>query len=320
MKAVVQPAYGSPDLLRFEEVETPAVVDGGALVRVRATSINSGDWRRVFARPFLVRLFSGIRRPRDPRLGGDVAGVVEALGSDVVHLSVGDEVYGLRSGAFAEYVSGQSFVRKPSNLTLIEAAAVPIAGVTALQAVRDHGHVQPGQRVLVNGAGGGVGTFAVQLAKAFGAEVTAVTRTQKLELVRALGADHVVDYTRADFWRGGQQYDVIVDCGGAPTVAAFRRALSPGGILVLVAAGKGAFGSIGRFIGARIRSRLLRQRVVVFIASGPYRENLETLRDLIEAGKVRPVIDRTYSLAQIADAIRYAEAERTCGKIAVTVP
>ena len=320
MRAVVQTRYGAPaKVLELREVEKPTPSDAGVLVRVRASSVNSGDWRRVVADPFLVRLFSGLRGPKEPLLGADAAGIVEAVGRDVTHVAIGDEVFGLRTGAFAEYVAGQSFVAKPQNLTIEQAAAVPVAGCTAIQALRDHGNVKPGQKVLINGAGGGVGAFAVQVAKAFGAEVTAVTSTEKLEMVRSIGADHVIDYTREDFTRRGQRYDLIVDCGGRPSVAAFRRALEPTGTLVLVAAGKGAFGALGRFVGSKVRRRILTQPVVTFIASGPYRENLDTLRELIEAGKVRPVIDRTYPLSQIAEAISYAKTERVGGKVIITI-
>jgi NADPH:quinone reductase-like Zn-dependent oxidoreductase len=319
LRAVVQRSYGRPaDVLGFrDDADRPQPADGGVLVRVHASSVNSADWRRVLADPFLVRLFEGLRRPRSPWLGTDAAGVAEAVGKDVADVSVGDEVYGLRTGAYSEYVSGQSFVRKPRNLTFEQAAAVPVAGCTALQAVRDQGGVRPGQSVLVNGAGGGVGTFAVQIAKARGARVTAVTSTDKLDMVRSIGADEVIDYTREDFTRRGQHYDVIVDCGGKPSVAAFRRTLTADGALVLVAAGKGRFGSLGRFIGSHVRRRLLKQPVITFIAHGPYKENLESLRELIEAGKVRPVIERTYPFSDIAEAIEYAATERTAGKLVI---
>ena len=321
MRAIVQHRYGPPaDVLELrDDVDKPHVTDAGVLVRVHASSVNSGDWRRVTARPFLVRLFEGLRRPRTPLVGSDAAGVVEAVGKDATHVTVGDEVYGMRSGAFAEYVSGQSFVSKPQNLSFEQAAAVPAAGCTALQALRDRGNVQPGQKVLVYGAGGGVGTFAVQIAKAFGAEVTAVTSTDNLDLARSIGADHVIDYRREDFSRSGQRYDLIVDASGRPPVGAFRRALPPAGTLVLVAAGAGAFGAVGRFVGSQLRRRVLKQRVVVFIASGPFNENLLTLKQLIEAGKITPVIDRTYPLSETADAIRYAETERVRGKVVITV-
>jgi NADPH:quinone reductase-like Zn-dependent oxidoreductase len=273
----------------------------------------------VLADPFLVRLIEGLRRPKSAHLGVDVAGVVEAIGRDVTDVKVGDGVYGMGAGAFGEYAAGRSFVAKPVNLGFEQAAAVPAAACTALQAVRDRGQVAAGQRVLVNGAGGGVGSFAVQIAKAVGAEVTGVTSPDKLDLVHSIGADHVIDYTAEDFTRGGRRYDVIIDVGGNRSVAAFRRALVPAGTLVLVAAGKGLFGSVGRFIGGAVRRRILRQRVVMFIAGGPFHENLRTLTELVEAGKVRPVIDRTYPLTEIGEAIGYAASERTRGKIVIEV-
>ncbi|CAN5647771.1 NAD(P)-dependent alcohol dehydrogenase [soil metagenome] len=321
MRAIVQHGYGAPaQVLELrDDVDKPEVADVGVLVRVHASSLNSGDWRRVLADPFLVRLMEGLRRPKTRLLGGDAAGVVEAVGKDVTDISVGDEVYGLRTGAYGEYVSGQSFVSKPHNLTFEEAAAVPVAGCTALQAVRDRGNVRPGHKVLINGAGGGVGTFAVQIAKAFGAEVTATTSTGNIDLVRSIGADHVIDYTHEDFTKQGRRYDVIIDCGGKPSIAAFRRALAADGTLVLVAAGKGAFGALGRFSGSQVRRRVLKQPVVTFIASGPYKENLLALKELIEAGKVKPVIDRTYPLSEIADAVAYAATERARGKVVISI-
>jgi NADPH:quinone reductase-like Zn-dependent oxidoreductase len=318
MKAIVQHSYGPPDVLRLEVVDKPAVPDDAVLVRVHAASVNAGDWRRVRAAPSFVRLVQGIRRPRNPLLGGDAAGQVEAVGKDVTDLHVGDEVFGVRTGALAEYVSGRNFVPKPTSLTFEEAAAVPIAGLTALQAIRDKGKLRPGQRVLVNGAGGGVGTFVVQLAKAFGAEVSAVTTTANLELLRSIGADHVIDYTREDFTRSEQRYDLILDVGGTPSLPAQRRALTPDGTLVLVGAGKGAGGPMASLFAALVRSRLLRQRVVSFIAKVD-REDLVTLKELIDAGKVTPVIDRTYPLAETADALRYLEAGHARGKVVVTV-
>lgn len=321
MNAIVQHRYGPPaEVLELRlDVEKPAVSDAAVLVRVHASSVNSADWRRVTAKPFLVRLFEGLRRPKAPLVGSDAAGVVEAVGRDVTHLSVGDEVYGMRNGALAEYVSGQSFVAKPHNLTFEQAAAVPAAACTALQALRDRGNVQPGQKVLIHGAGGGVGSFAVQIAKALGAEVTAVTSTSNLELARSIGADHVIDYTREDFSKGAQHYDLIVDASGRPSVRAFRRTLAPNGTLVLVAAGAGLFGAVGRFVGGQFRRRVLKQRVVVFIAGGPFQENLLTLKELIEADKVMPVIERTYPLSETAEAIAYAQTERVRGKVVITV-
>lgn len=318
MKAVVQSGYGQPArVLRIDEVQKPTPVDDQVLVRVVASSVNSGDWRVVLADPFIVRLFSGLRRPRE-RIGGDVAGVVETVGSDVTHLQPGDEVYGARSGAFAEFVAGKSFVRKPANLSFEQAAAVPIAALTALQALRDKGSLQTGQRVLINGAGGGVGTFAVQLAKVMGAHVTATTRPDNVELLRSLGADEVIDYTGVDFTRSAQRYDLVVDVGGRRPLRAMRRVLVPGGTFVQVGAARGGFGVIGRLIAGMVRSRVLRQRVVVFMSRAST-DDFDYLRELIEAGRLRPVIERTYPLDQIAEAIAYAATERVGGKIVIRV-
>lgn len=321
MKAIVQDGYGPPErVLRLGQADTPSPTEDTVLVRVHASSVNSGDWRRVYGEPLLVRLIEGLRRPRTVLVGVDVAGVVEAVGSEVTDLKVGDEVYGMRNGAFAEYVVGRNFVAKPANLTLEQAAAVPAAACTALQAVRDHGQVAAGQRVLINGAGGGVGSFAVQIAKAHGAELTAVTRTDCLELAALLGADHTIDYTRQDFTRAGRRYDLIVDCAGSPSVGAFRRALEPNGRLVLVAAGRARrFGVIGRFVGSQLRRRVLRQAVYGFIAHGPFNENLLAIKALIEAGKVRPAIERNYPLSEAAAAIERARSELVRGKLVIKV-
>ena len=319
MKAIVQQGYGSPErVLQLEDVEQPAPAEHEVLVRVRSSSINAGDWRRVYASPFFIRLMGGVRRPSERELGGDVAGVVEAVGPGGSDLEVGDEVYGIRHGALADYVAGQNFVRKPHNLSFDQAAAVPIAGVTAIQALQKHGNIQPGERVAIHGAGGGVGTFAVQLAKAFGAQVTAVTSSDKGDLVRSLGADRVVDYTREDFTRGEERYDLIVEIGGNVPVRSMSRALAPGGRIIIVGAGRGRFGVISRIIGVTIRRRL-GQPIKFFVANGPYQEQLETLRELIEAGKVRPAIERTYDLADVAQAIRHVATEKTRGKVVVTI-
>jgi NADPH:quinone reductase-like Zn-dependent oxidoreductase len=318
MRAIIQERYGSPDLLRLGEVDSPTPGPDQVLVRVRASSVNAGDWRRVRADPFFARLSEGLRRPKNPLIGGDAAGVVEAVGAAVTDLRPGDEVYGIRTGALAEYVAGKNFVRKPANLSLEEAAAIPIAGVTALQSVRDHGRVTPGDKVLVNGAGGGVGSFAVQIAKADGAEVTAVTRTDKVELLRSIGADHVVDYTREDFTRSVTRYDVVIDPGGNRSVRQLRRILAPGGRLVLVGAGHGAGGVVGRLAGGIVRMRVLRQPIAMFMAA-VRREDLVTLRELVEAGKVKPLIDRTYPLEQTAEALKYLETGRVSGKVVITV-
>lgn len=317
MRAIVQDRYGSPEHLRVAEVDPPSLTENGVLVRVHASSINAGDWRRVRAAPILIRASEGWRRPRNPLLGGDAAGVVEAVGSAVTHLAPGDRAYGIRTGSFAEMVSGRSFVRMPANLSFEEAAAVPVAGVTALQAVRDHGRVRPGQRVLINGAGGGVGSMAVQIAKADGAEVTAVTGPRTVELVRMLGADRVIDYTQQDFTRAAGGHDVTIDVGGNRSVRQLRRTLARGGRLVLVGAGAGRLGPMTRLAGGLIRMRVLRQRIVMFIAAVRV-EDLAALTELVEAGRLRPAVDRTYPLEQVSDALRYVESGQARGKVVIS--
>jgi NADPH:quinone reductase-like Zn-dependent oxidoreductase len=319
MRAIVQEGYGNPErVLRLAEVDPPVVEDERALVRVRATSVNAGDWRRVRANPLFIRFVEGIRRPKSPLFGGDVAGVVEAVGKNITHIAPGDEVYGVRTGAFAEYVASKNMARKPANLTLEEAAAVPIAGITALQAVRDHGELQPGQRVLVNGAGGGVGSMTVQIAKAYGGDVTAVTRTESVEATRSIGADRVIDHRMADFTRDTARYDLIIDIGGNRSIRHLRRVLAPGGRLVLVGAGHGGMGAMGRFMGGALRRRVLKQPLALFIAD-VRREDLETLTQLIEAGKLRPLIERTYRLDELPAALRHVEEGRARGKVVVTI-
>jgi NADPH:quinone reductase-like Zn-dependent oxidoreductase len=260
----------------------------------------------------------GLRTPKEPGLGVDAAGQVEEVGKNVTHLRPGDDVFGVGKGAFAEYTTGRYFVPKPTTLTFEQAAAVPVAGLTAFQGLRDKGGVQPGQSVLVYGAGGGVGTFTVQVAKALGAEVAAATRPDKVDLIRSLGADRVIDYTREDFTKGGKGYDVVVDVAGTRSLSACRRALVPGGTLVLAGAGHGASGPLGRFAAAFFRSAILRQRIVAFV-SKESTEDLLRLKELIEAGKVTPVIDRTYPLAETPEAIRYLESENASGKVVITV-
>ena len=319
MKAAVRDRWGSPDVLRIEEVETPEPTDEQVLVRVHATSVNAYDWHMLSGKPYIARLGEGLRRPKTRVLGLDVAGVAEAVGPNVTDVRPGDRVFGARSGAFAEYVAGKNIVPMPGGLSFEEAAAVPTAGLTALQAIRDRGQVQPGQRVLVNGAGGGVGHFAVQLAKAFGAEVTAVTRTANIDLMRSLGADHVIDYTREDFTRGLTRYHVLLDAGGNRSLASMLRAVTPTGRLVLIAPARGQWiGPIVRIVGARLTSRFGAQNVAGFLAK-PARDDYRAIAQLIEAGKVKPVIDRTYPLADVAEAIRYVEAGHARGKVVVTV-
>lgn len=315
MRAILHRAYGDPArALRIEEVARPDVEEGQVLVRVRAASINSKDCRIVRPSPRLIRMMIGVRRPGEPAFCGDAAGVVEAVGAGVADLSIGDEVIGVRTGACADYVAGKNFVRKPAALTFEEGAALPIAGLTALQAVRDKAAVKPGQHVAINGAGGGVGHLAVQVAKALGAEVTAVTGPDKLEMVTSLGADHVVDRTQADFTQDAK-YDAIIDLGGDHSLGACLRALTPDGVLVIVGAHKR---TLTRALLATLRRRLLKQRVVFFVAAIT-REDLAALAELAGAGKLRPVIDRTYPLERTAEAVGYAEKQQVRGKVVITV-
>ncbi|MFN2419234.1 MAG: NAD(P)-dependent alcohol dehydrogenase, partial [Candidatus Limnocylindria bacterium] len=276
MKAIVYRRYGSPDVLSLQDVDKPVVRDGDVLVRVHAAALNPIDWHLLRGHPYIVRPTSGWRRPKRNIPGMDVAGVVEAVGRDVTELKRGDEVFGEKSRACAQYVCGPAklFVHKPANLTLEQAATIPVGGVTALQALRDNGRVQPGQTVLINGASGGVGTFAVQLAKVFGAEVTGVCSTRNVDLVRSLGADHVVDYTTHDFTRRGQRYDLIIDNAASRPLLAMRRVLAPSGTVVLVGASKGRWiAPIARILGARQLSRFSSQKMVGFMADVT-RENL----------------------------------------------
>lgn len=320
MKAIVQDRYGSPDVLELREIDKPVPGDDAVLVRVRAASVNALDWHLMRALPHLVRLSDGLRKPKQSVRGVDVAGEVEQVGKNVTHLQAGDRVFGHRSGAFAEYVAGRTFVPMPANLTFEQAAAVPVAGCTALQALRDHGQLQSGQTVLIYGSGGGVGTFAAQIAKALGATVTAVTNTGNLELLRSIGADQVIDYNREDFTRNGRRYDLIVDLGGNRRVSTMRhRALTPNGTLVLVGAGRGQWlGPVIRPVVAMAVSRFVSQRLVPFIAKVT-KEDLLFLKDLIETGKVTPVIDRAFPLSETADALRYLEAGHARGKVVITV-
>jgi NADPH:quinone reductase-like Zn-dependent oxidoreductase len=319
VKAIVSRSYGSPDVFCLEDVDKPTVTDEGMLVRVQATSVNALDWHLLRGKPYMARASEGFRKPKTTVLGVDVAGVVEAVGENVTHVRVGDKVFGSRTGAFAEYVSGRILVPMPANLTFEEAAAVPVAGQTALQGLRDKGMLQAGQHVLIDGAGGGVGTFAVQIAKAFGAEVTAVTNSKSLDLVRSIGADHVVDYTQEDYTRGGPRYDLILDIGGRHSIAAVRRALAADGTAVVVAPGPGDWiGPITRVVGAALTSRFNRKKVRPFLSQAK-RDDLLVLKELIESGTVTPVVDRTFPLERVADAVRYVEAGRVRGKVVISV-
>jgi NADPH:quinone reductase-like Zn-dependent oxidoreductase len=326
MKAVVQDRYGSPEVLRLTEVEQPEPADNEVLVRNHAASVNARDWHLMRGDPYLARLAPGFgwRAPKVRVPGTDFAGRVAAVGRAVTRFRSGDEVYGEAGAAFAEYVCvpDERVEPKPANLTFEQAAAVPLAANTALIGLRDVARVQPGQHVLINGASGGVGTFAVQLAKAYGAEVTAVCRSRNVELVESIGADHVVDYTRDDFTRTGRRHDVVLDLVGNRSLTALRRALTPTGTLVLSGGGVSSGGSLVGPLGLMVRglalSRFVRQRLVLLTAKQS-RDNLATLRELVESGKLRPVIDRTYPLAAAPDAIRYLETEHARAKVVITV-
>ena len=323
MKAFVFTKYGPPEVLQLIEVEKPAPKAGEVLVRVRAASVNAADWRMVSADPFLVRFYSGLFKPKKITCpGADVAGVVKAVGSDVTRFKPGDEVFGdvfeSGMGGFAEYKCAHEheLVLKPANVTFDEAAAVPLACMTALHALRDVGQVRAGQSVLINGASGGVGTFAIQLAKYFGAEVTAVCSTKKMEQARALGADHVIDYMREDFTRSGRRYDLIVAVNGFHSIFDYRRTLSPQGRYAMVGGGSGQlfqallFGPLLSLAGDR------KMRAV---SSKPNQKDLLFLKELLESGKIKPVIDRRFSLSELPDAIRYVEAGHASGKVVITV-
>src|SRR2546426_5887770 len=327
MKAIVRDRYGSPDILQLKEVEKPAPNDArGVLVKIYASSVNPADRYDVRGPPFLIRLIlplfrmgMGLRRPKQAGVGSDFAGRVEAVSSNVTQFKPGDEVYGVCNAGYAEYAAAREnrIALKPANRSFEESAAVPIAGFTALQALRDHGHIKPGQKVLVNGAGGGVGTFAVQIAKSFGAEVTAVTNTGNLDLVRSLGADRVIDYTKEDFTKNGQRYDLIVDTASSHSISAYKRILNPNGTFVLVGMRDKI---IRRLLSFIIRARLSRgdKKFLFFVAKGN-QEDLVTLKELMESGKIVPVIDRRFSLGETAQAVRYFEEGRTRGKIVITV-
>jgi NADPH:quinone reductase-like Zn-dependent oxidoreductase len=318
MRAAVVERYGS---LAVRDTPTPAPTEGELLVRVRATSLNAVDWYGFRGRPYVARPLMGLRRPRSNGLGGDFAGVVEAVGAGAAGLAPGDEVYGSASGAFAEYVAVSASVeRKPANLSFEEAAAVPLAGFTALQGLRDHGGVGPGQRVLVNGAAGGVGTFAVQVAKALGAEVHAVCSTRNVEQAHELGAERVFDYEHEDFTRSDVRYDVLFDNAGSRSWSSMRRVLAPNGRVVLVGGPRSRrmLGPLGHIARVKLAATLHRRAAVFFIAK-PNRDDLVTLRELIEAGRVRPVIERRCELAQLGEALRTMDDGHARAKIVVTI-
>jgi NADPH:quinone reductase-like Zn-dependent oxidoreductase len=321
MKAAVQRGYGSADVLTIEHIDVPSISDDEVLVRVRAASVNHADWVTVSGTPLIARLAFGLRTPKDAVRGKDVAGQVELVGKDVRGLRVGDEVYGeLGSGAFSEYAVADAaqLALKPANLTFEQAAAVPLAANTALQGLRDAGKLVAGQRVLINGASGGVGSFAVQLAKALGAEVTAVGSGRNVELLRSLGADQVIDYTTEDFTATGQRYDLIFDLIGNRSLRHCLRALSPKGTLVLSSGtGSRTLGPLGRMLRAVMLSPFVSQRVVAGWI--PKRADRDELLEFIESGRVTPAIDRVYSLDQVPDAIRYFAEEHASGKVIITI-
>lgn len=328
MKAIVCSRYGPPDeVLRLAEVDKPTIGDRDVLVRVRATSVNPVDWHMARGDPYIARLAIGLRKPKHRILGCDVAGEAAATGKDINGFQVGDEVFGSPFnggfGAFAEYVgaSQDALAPKPSaNLSFEQVASVPLAALTALQGLRDQGHVEPGNRVLIIGASGGVGTFAVQIAKSFDAEVTGVCSTNNIDLVRSLGADHVIDYARQDFARSGQRYDLILQLAGIRPLADYRRALTPSGTLLLVGGDSNGhwIGPIGRIIRAVSLSPFVSQKLAN-VAVKPASSDLQRLRQLIEAGSVTPALDRTYPLSDVPEAIHYLEQGHTPGKVAITV-
>ncbi|MEV4947749.1 NAD(P)-dependent alcohol dehydrogenase [Streptomyces sp. NPDC053755] len=323
MKAIVQDRYGSPDVLEYRDVEEPAVAGHEVLVRVRAAAVNARDWHYMRGDPYVARLAFGLGRPRVRVRGTDFAGVVQAVGKDVRGFRAGDEVFGEAEGAFAQYVRATPDVLAPipAGLTFAQAAAVPLAGNTALMGLRDVGRVGPGARILINGASGGVGTFAVQIGKALGAEVTAVCGTRNADLVGSLGADHVVDYTRDDFTRRPGRYDVVLDLVGNRSLAAYRRVLAPDGTLVLsgggVSRGGSLFGPMGLLVRGRAVAAFVGHRLLV-LESTPSAENLVALGELVETGRLTPVIDRTYPLGEAAEAIRYLEVEHARAKVVLT--
>ena len=323
MKAIASRCYGSPDALKLEDAEKPVPADDQVLVRVQAAAVNPLDFHYMHGTPYIMRMDSGIGAPKNPRLGVDFAGTVEAVGKNVTRFHPGDEVFGGRTGAFAEYVTvreDRNIVLKPANVTFGQAASVPIAAITALQALRDKGKVQAGQKVLINGASGGVGTFAVQIAKSFGAEVTGVCSTKNLDMVRKIGADHVVDYTKEDFTQGAQHYDLIVDTVATHSLLDYKHVMNPNGIYVMVGGGADnwMFGLLGTVAYAKILSSIASQQFGLMLAElNP--DDLKIIGDLMQSGKVTPVIDRTYPLTEVSEALRYLEQGHARGKVIITM-
>lgn len=324
MKAIVQDVYGGPEVLELRDIERPAVPDDDVLVRVRAGGVNPADWHIMRGSPYIARLAFGLGKRKGEVLGLDFAGTVESVGRNVRQFQPGDEVFGSRSGAFAEYVSvpeAGAVVHKPARLTFEEAAAVPIAAVTALQTLRDQGNVQPGQEVLINGASGGVGTFAVQIAKSFGARVTGVCSTRNVDMVRAVGADAVIDYTQEDFTRSERRYDLMLDIAGNRAWSECKRVLGPTATFVTVGGPdiNNWIGPLGKSVIVRFASMGGSRKVVTLFLAKANKEDLLVLQGLFEAGKVTPVIDRTYPLSETPQAIRYLEEGHARGKVVITV-
>lgn len=326
MKAIVYHNYGSPDVLKCEEIEKPTPGDDEVLIQVRAASVNPLDWHYVRGMPYFLRMMAGLRKPKNTRLGVDVAGKVEAVGRNVTHFKPGDEVFGAGVGAFAEYscAHANKLALKPVNITFEQAAAVPVAGLSALQGLRDKGRVQSGQKVLIIGAAGGVGTFAVQIAKTYGADVTGVCSTRNVDMVRSIGADHVIDYTKEDFSQSGQRYDVILDNVGNRSLGDCRRVMVPKGILVSIGGGSlkendgSLIGLLAGSIPALVLVPFVSQKSVMFLAS-LNSQDLVVLKELMEAKKITPVIDRSYSLIEVPEAIRYLEEGHARGKVVITI-
>jgi len=319
MNAIVQDRYGSAEVLESRDIEKPQIGDSEVLVRVHAASIHVGDLIVMTGSPYLMRMATGLRKPKNRVPGTDIAGTVEAVGKDVKGLRPGDDVFGWCTGAFAEYgrATEDQFVKMPANLSFDQAAAIGVSATTALQLLRDEGHVKPGQEVLINGASGGVGTFAVQIAKAFGAEVTGVCSTKNVELVRSIGADHVIDYTKEDFRKGGPRYNLILDNVGDHSMSATRQALAPNGTLLSNGGGH-AGGALGRVIRLTIVSMFVRQQGKPSVKF-QNRADLQVLKELVEAGKVTPVIDRTYPLSRAPQAIGRVGEGHARGTVVITV-
>ncbi|TML76432.1 MAG: NAD(P)-dependent alcohol dehydrogenase [Actinobacteria bacterium] len=321
MKAIVQDKYGSAEVLRFEDIDPPEIGDNDVLVHVRAAGVDRGVWHFMTGLPYAGRIASGLRKPKIPVPGMDLAGIVETVGKNVTRFKPGDEVLGIGKFAFAEYARApeKKLVSKPAVLTFEQAAVVSISGLPALHAVRDEAKVQPGQKVLIIGAAGGVGTYAIQIAKVYGAEVTAVCSTTKMDLVRSIGADHVIDYTREEFADGARHWDVIIDIAGNRSLSHLRRALSPRGTLVIVGGEDGGkWLGLGRPLMASLLSLFTSQRLRMLLPKERL-EDIETLKDLAESGKITPVVERTYELSEAAEAIRRIEAGHARGKLVITV-